>query len=122
VLYKHRERKTVYDEINFIIDGLQNGSKYLIDRYSNQQLVREILFYKEKNMDDMPLCMNGIFMRLNNSIVNSCFDEWWQRVLEFSNSDQTMMALVLKQFKLKVNYLEFDEIRTPKLFEITSHL
>lgn len=122
VLYKHRERKNVFEELNFIVEEMNKGSKYLLERYANQQLIKEAVFYKASNIENMPLVANGIFIRLNNIKVNSCFDEWWRRCIEFSNSDQTMLSVVLSQYNLNANYLEFDEIRTPKLFVLSKHL
>lgn len=123
VVYKHRERKNVYEEIEYIINQMNRGNKYLLERYGNQELVKEVLFYKEMGMpNDYPLFTGGFFARWNSDIINNCFDEWWRRILEFSLFDQTMFSFVTWQHNLKVNFLEWDEIRTPKLFKVESHL
>lgn len=123
VLYKHRERDNVYQEIEYIIEQMNKGNHYLLSRYGNQQLFKEAIFYKDNDLpNDFPLVMSGVFARMNNKIVNACFDEWWQRCIEFSYFDQTMLSCVLYQHGLNVNFLPFDEIRTPKLFKVTSHI
>jgi hypothetical protein len=123
VVYKHRERKNVYEEMEYIIDQMSKGNQYLLSRYGNQQMVKELLFYAENGMPkDYPLFTGGFFARLNNDHVNKCFDEWWRRILEFSYFDQTMLSFVTWQQKLNVNFIQYDDARTHKLFKVESHL
>lgn len=123
VLYNHFDRKTVYEEMEYIIEQMVNGSNYLLSRYGNQQLIKEALFYKEKDLPkEFPLFMGGFFARLNNEKVNRAFDEWWLRQIEFSYSDQTMLSYICWENKIKINQIDFDELRTHKLFTIGKHI
>ena len=123
IFYKHKERTNVYSEIEYIIEQMGKVNKYLLSRYGDQQLIKEVLFYKEQGLpSDYPLVMSGVFARLNNEQVNAIYDEWWQRCIEFSCFDQTMFSLVAWEKNLLVKFLDWDEIRTPKLFEITQHI
>lgn len=121
-IYRHRERKSAYEEIEYIIEQMLNGSTYLLSRYGNQQIFKELLFFKEKQLpEDYPLFNCFTFVRLNNDIVNKAFDEWWLRCIEFSNFDQAMFSYCMWKENIDVNVLEFDELRTHKLFERKSH-
>ncbi len=121
-IYKHRERKSVYEELIYINEQMKKGSQYLLSRYANQPIVQEALLYKENGLpNDFPLFTGGFFARWNDKITNDCFDEWWRRIIEFSYSDQTMLSFVAWQHKLNINAIEWDEVRTHKLFTVGKH-
>lgn len=122
-IYKHRERSNVYEEIEYILDQLKQGNQYLLSRYNNSQLVKELLFYKDQGLKkNYPLFMAGVFCRLNNKETNECFDEWWKMCLEFSCFDQALLSYVTWKHDLKISAIAYDELRTHKLFKITEHL
>ena len=121
-IYKHTERNNVYEELCYIDQQIGKGSPYLMARYKDQQLLKESLFYKNGGLpEDFPLFMGGFYARWNNKKVNDCFDEWWRRIIEFSYSDQTMLSYVAWEHQLNINAIEFDKLRTHKLFTIGKH-
>ncbi len=122
VAYKHQQRKSVYEELLFIESEVIKGSKYLVERYADQPLMKELLFYKHCGIpEDYPLFQGGFFARWNNEKVNKAMDEWWVRLTEFSNSDQSMLSLVCWQHDIKINAQVWDEARTYKLFTLGKH-
>src|SRR3990167_6851998 len=55
-MYIHRERKSVYEELDFIDSEIKKGNPYLVTRYAHQQMIKEALFYaKNKVPFDYPL-------------------------------------------------------------------
>lgn len=121
-IYKHRNRKSVYEEVNFIAGEVTKGTPYLVERYGHEALTREILFYKQMGLpENYPLFMGGIFARRNTSHVNQAFEDWFIRLTEFSNSDQTMLSLICHQYNLQVNAIKWDEARSHKLFVVGKH-
>lgn len=123
VFYKHRERKTPYQELNYILDCFKHGNDYLINRYINQSLEKELdLFTKEQVPIDSQLYMTGVFARWNQPSANDKFDEWWKRCIEYSYFDQAMLSYIEQIHKLKIKGLDYDEIRTYKLFTIDKHI
>lgn len=119
-MFKHKERKNVYDEIDFILSKIKIGNRYLTTRYANQSLDKEKQFYIDNGLpEDFQLYGSGIFIRKNNKKVNVAFDEWWMRSIEFSYFDQAMFSFITFAHKLKINSLTWDPIRTIK--EIIYH-
>lgn len=112
VVVNHNERKNVFEEIEYILDFIKKGNHYLCSRYENQQLEKELEFYNENNvhLKNVALYAGGIWARWNNKKINSCFDEWWRRILEFSYFDQTMLAYVLGESKLKLKALDWNDV------------
>lgn len=122
-LYGHVERNNVYEEIEYIDTEIRKGNPYLVTRYASQQLVKEALFYaKNKLPFDYPLYNCYTFARMNNEKTNKCFDEWWKRCIEFSNFDQAMFSYVAWEADLKINKIQYDELRTHKLFTREPHI
>lgn len=122
-LFKHQERSNVYDELSYISQKMKEGNKYLLSRYSNQQLDKEFQFYADTGFPRlMQLFSCFVFARWNTSHVNKAFDEWWKRSIEFSNFDQAMFSYIAYEGKLNIKQLEYDPIRTYKLFTRNAHI
>ncbi len=122
-LYLHKERKNVYEEIEYIEYQMKKGNDYLLSRYGNQQLVKEALFYSKNGLPETyPLFNCYTFIRKNDDRVNHCFDEWWKRCIEFSNFDQAMFSYVAWESNMKINKLILDDSRTYKLFTREKHI
>lgn len=108
VVVEHLERKSVFEEMDYIIDHIKKGNHYLCSRYEDQQMEKELAFYEanKKDLKDVGLYAGGFWARWNRKDVNDCFDEWWQRTIEFSYFDQAMLAYVLGKYQLKLNVLD----------------
>lgn len=89
-IFKHQERKTPLEEIEFIETHMKNGSKYVLSRYGNQQIEKE----KEWFVESMPLYETTLFARLNNDKVNYQFEQWWHKTIEYSCFDQAMFSYI----------------------------
>src|SRR6478609_3164649 len=46
----HAQRKTPYKELEYVIDKMKAGDKYLLRRYARQPLYREYDFYKDNKL------------------------------------------------------------------------
>lgn len=104
---KHPVRDNVYDELDCIIDAIKKGDNYLSSRYADQQLEKEVEFFKSQNFPkSFPLFACYAFARKNNHKVNKCFDEWWRKCTEFSNFDQAMFSYAARKSVLSINALD----------------
>lgn len=120
-LFKHRERQTVYEEMEYIIKRMKEGYHYLLNRYGDQQMEKELQFYTHQELPkNFPLYAATLFIRRNDQFVNKVFDEWWKRILEFSCFDQTMLAFVAWQSQMKIKELEFKNYE--KHFQVNKHM
>lgn len=122
-IMKHEVRDNIYSEMEFIISLMKKGNPYLLDRYKNQQMEEELKFYiKEQVPENLPLFACGIFARLNNDKVNLIFNEWWNRILEFSYFDQTMFSYVAWKKDLDIHPLLWkDFVGVGKLISLEKH-
>lgn len=103
VLVDHQERKSVFEELNYILEHIKKGNHYLCSRYEDQQMEKELAFYEEneKDLENVTLYGGGFFARWNSKEVNEAMDEWWRRTIEFSCFDQAMLAYVVGKYNLE---------------------
>lgn len=107
----HPDRNNVYDELNYILDGIKNGKDYLKERYVNEPLTEEQDFYRMQGLPaDFPLFACRIFARQNSEKVNMAFNDWWMGCLEYSNFDQTYFSYIAWKHDLKIASFPYSDI------------
>lgn len=121
VIFRHEERESPYKEIEYILENIESGNNYLLSRYGNQQISKEIEFMVAKGIpEDTPLYHCNLFARRNNKKVNAAFDEWWKLCLEYSYFDQALFSFIAWKYELKINS---EPLRDPfKIYETNPHL
>lgn len=111
VISDHYERETVYEEISFIKQLMNDGNEYLLSRYRNEPFEIEENFYSLDGLPkDYPIYACTVFARRNTDRVNRIFNEWWMRTLEFTCFDQAMFSYVAWRFGLKVKVLYYKDL------------
>lgn len=112
VVLKHKDRSNVFEEMDFIIEHIDKRTPYLSSRYDNQQMEKELKFYKDNDelMTGTFLYASGIFARWNDDKINDCFDEWWRRTVEFSYFDQSMLVYSLAKHQLNICALDWNDV------------
>jgi len=107
VMVKHHQRCNVYEEIDFIIQRINDGDEYLVKRYEHEPFDEERRFYVLEGLPkEVPLYSSAVFARRNEPRLNSVFDDWWLRSLEFSLFDQAMFSFVAWKHKLALVELD----------------
>jgi len=119
VVITHPKRKSIYEEIEFILHQMNSGEHYLIGRYGHQELRKELEFYKSELYpnENVPLFSSGVLGRLNNEKVNKACDEWFLRSIEFSNFDQAMLSYIIWKHELTSKHLLYENW----LFAVMEH-
>lgn len=111
VIEPHKQRNSVYQELEHIIEEMKAGNRYLLKRYVKQPLYQEYEFYKTSGMPKIyPLYQCSFFARWNNSKVNKMFDDAWDHILRYSNFDQTQICFCLWKHDMKVNVAQTDDL------------
>lgn len=111
VMEKHRQRENVYEELEYIIDKMKLGDRYLLKRYARQPLYLEYEFYRQNKLPKTyPLYQCSFFARRNNERMNKIFNEWWDLILRYSNFDQTQMSFVLWKNNAAVNVIDTKDL------------
>ncbi len=111
---KHYERKTVFEEMEFILTKIKEGNKYLTTRYAHQKMEDELEFYwndfgfSQKGATDYPLAEVCFLAYWNFDKNRKLMNEWWARSIEFSNFDQCMLSYMQYKFKSNVGYIDFN--------------
>lgn len=116
-IFKHKERETIFDELDFINNEIATGNKYLVPRYANQCMKAEYDFLRS-NCIDPTLYACTVFIRRNTPKINEAFNEWWRRCIEFSYFDQAMFSYAMQD----LNVVKFDRDYFNRMFEIGRHL
>lgn len=118
----HTHRKSVYEEMDYIIGHIKSGQGYLTSRYAHQKMEKEMEFYRSNGMpEDYPLYSSGIFARKNNRL-HVFFEEWFLRSMEFSNFDQSMYSYVAYKLGIQIKSFSWDEVEGDgKWFKLNKH-
>ena len=117
---KHPYRNNVFEELLYIQKKMNLGREYLLKRYKDEPFGLEAKFYKkEKLPDDFPLYHCRLFIRRNEERVNRTFDEWWNKVIEFSNFDQSQFSYIAWKYGLRIKQLDYKELE--KRTKISRH-
>lgn len=107
----HPDRSNVYDELNYILDGIKAGKDYVKDRYENEPLSEELAFYTSRGLPhDFPLYACRLFARVNTAKVNEAFNDWWMGCLEYSNFDQSYFSYIAWRHRLKIVTFDYSWI------------
>lgn len=107
----HKQRNSVYQELEHIIEEMKAGNRYLLKRYVKQPLYQEYQFYKEQGMPKIyPLYQCSFFARWNNTTVNKMFDDAWDHILRYSNFDQTQLCFCFWKHNLIINAVQTDDL------------
>lgn len=112
----HGVRSNVFEEMEYVLQHIEEENKYVFLRYGNQQMDKELDFYKQhKELKNIPLYHCACFIRKVNSGVNQFFDFWWEKCIQFSNFDQAMFAFTsFKNPQIKISAIEtinlFDKV------------
>lgn len=111
VMEAHQQRKGVYEEIEHIIEEIRAGNRYLIKRYVKQPLFQEHDFYRKEGLPkNYPLYQCSFFARWNNKRVNEMFNDAWDKIIRFSNFDQSQICYALWKHNMAVNAIETNDL------------
>ncbi len=111
LISKHVQRTSPYEELEYIIDQMKLGNKYLLKRYAKEPFYQEYDYYKMKGMPKtVPLYNCFFYARHNDDETNEMFDDWWNHILMFSNFDQTAFSFTSWKHKTKLKIVETDNL------------
>lgn len=103
IISKHEQRQSVFDEIEYIIEQMKKGNKYLLRRYIKQPLYKEYEYYRDYGMSkSFPLYNGFMYAVKNNAKTSEFLNEWWDLIIKFSNFDQSQLSFCLWKHKFKI--------------------
>lgn len=117
-IFRHKDRKNSFEELQYILDQIKKGNSYHVERYALQPIGEELAFCRQEGLpQDFPLFWCGLFARWNDKIMNAFFDEWWIKCLEFSTFDQALFSYLAWKDGITLNPLQLPG----KSFRINRH-
>lgn len=105
-VFKHPDRNTIFEELEYVIHEINSGNKYLKNRYNPASLFAQATGYKGE-VKGLYAC--GMFIRKNSPKVNKCFDDWWEENMNFPLTlDQISFPYVLQKHKLNTHVIDLN--------------
>lgn len=122
VIMSHPKRPNAYEELLFLLEGINQKEKYISKRYKKDNVMAEYAWLKAENFPEhFPLYACGFFLRRNNAKVNAAFDEWWRLCTQFTEFDQALFSYVAYKHKLNIVTMDYKYV-TETLCEKLNHI
>jgi hypothetical protein len=108
--FRHSARNSIRLELEHVIDHLNNGSQYIIDRYAGEDIAGQVSSYlADPNFVDHSLFECGAFVYSSRVVQNpdlNLFKEWFYHNCIWSVQDQLSLPYLLQKFGVKYGILE----------------
>lgn len=113
--FKHPNRSTVREEVDFCLSQMKKGDRYLLDRYENEDMENQVNTYlKDKNYIDDKLfaCTSFVYSaRLVKDKEYNILKEWFHHNCIWSVQDQLSLPYLLQKFNVQYNTINDDVYR-----------
>jgi hypothetical protein len=97
----HPWRKTIKEEADAIIEGIQGGNEYLRIRYADEKIPEQMRYFQQKGWSlDSPLWCGTVWMIENNDVMHRALDSWWDQNLKFGMMDQLSFSVIMKKHEI----------------------
>lgn len=105
--FLHPTRRTILQELEYVKEQIAEGSKYLLVRYGNESMDKQVDAYVDDGfpVGDYPLLGGGLFIRRNTPRVNAAFDHWLIENLKWTIQDQLSLPYILWKHNLTYNII-----------------
>lgn len=122
MMVPHPDRKTVYEEYEYIIKEIKSKNEYLKVRYENEKMEEQIEFFQRQKMNyNSSLFCGGIWMIENhNTLLNDCWNDWWDQNLRFGMMDQLSLPPLFHKYGITPHLLDVNVWKN-QYFEYTGH-
>lgn len=112
VLFNHPNRTSIKNECDFVINGMKNNDRYLLDRYIGEKMEEQVNEYlKDKTFVDNKLFSLGFFVYSKNLIKNRDYNimtDWFFHNCYWSIQDQLSFPYLLHKHKTNYKVFEFN--------------
>lgn len=106
ILFKHPERSSMREEMDFMSEKMREGSTYLNERYKGEIMEEQMdLYLSDENFVDDKLFYCGCFLYSKKLVENREYNvmtDWLLNCVMYCTQDQLWLPYLLK--KHKVNY------------------
>ncbi len=121
VSFKHPLRNSIQEELNYMLNLMKNGNRYLMSRYDGEPIIEQVsLYLSDDGFIDNRLFSLGIFAYHKSLIEKNFLNNWFYHNARYSVQDQLSFPYLLNKFNLKINIIT-DNIFQNSYFSINSH-
>jgi hypothetical protein len=94
----HPDRKTVWEEYEFVQTQIIRGNKYLGLRYAEEKMTEQMDYFQARGWDtNAKLWCGTIWLLENNAVLNCCWNDWWDQNLRYGMMDQLSLPVLLNK-------------------------
>ena len=108
--FAHSKRRSVKQELDFVISLMASGNQYLLDRYEGERMQEQVeSYFKDPTWVDDVLFECGTFIYSNRIITNrqhNVMKEWFYHNCIWSVQDQLSLPYLLHKFGIRYKLLE----------------
>ncbi len=120
-LVPHPDRRTVREEYQYICRKIEVGSEYHRLRYAQEKMTEQMDFFAGRGWNlEARLWCGTIWLIENNDLIARCWDSWWDQNLRYGMMDQLSLPVLLQQFRLEPQVMDFNLWKNP-YFDWVTH-
>lgn len=113
-IFKHPDRKNIFEEYGFMKRKMAEGSKYLLSRYQGEWLEEQYrVIMEDEKFKDEHLYASTAFAYRPTTRIKQAFKEWWYHKTRYLLHDQIALPYVLAKAHVKVNEINGDIYKLP---------
>lgn len=121
-LFAHPNRKTVREEVAHLEDHLEQGKKYISERYKNGLHVEQYSdMLEDPDFKDNVLYASTIFIYRNTPRVQAALADWWYYGSRYFTCDQVVLPYIIQKHRLDVRVLDDHIYKNKYVQEVSKH-
>jgi hypothetical protein len=111
--YAHPKRHSIREEAEHIQNRIEAGSRYLTDRYKDEDLEGQLRAISQDGYVDDCLYATMVFAYRPTPRVKNLLTEWWVHTSRFHSVDQLALPYLLWEHGCSVSVLKGDPYNSP---------
>jgi hypothetical protein len=114
--FQHYARGSIREELDFMVELINNGDRYLLDRYDGEDMISQVESYlKDDTFIDDKLFATGIFIYTKELIEKhpNILSDWFMENVLCSVQDQLSLPYVLHKHKVDFTIIDSHILYNP---------
>lgn len=121
VFFKHPDRRSIREEAEFIRRKVQEGSKYLVDRYYGEDIDGQLRAVTASGFTDTRLYASTVMAYFPTDRMKALMREWWLHTTRYHLVDQLALPYLLWKYECEVNVPDVRLYECPYVTHTRNH-